>query len=106
MKQFTVPCNDRGHITVVLVLQSCTDPLYIPPGSSNETFVTSSDGTCNIIGIDIDDIDEDVHVIEEGNIAVNRHADTGIKQEEVPNYITFPDIRSEPDEVSYLCVGV
>jgi hypothetical protein len=23
LKVFTVPCNDRGHISVMLVLQSC-----------------------------------------------------------------------------------
>ena len=30
--------------------------------------------------------------------------DIGIKDEEIPEDITFPDIKSEPDEVSYVCV--
>ena len=32
-----------GYINVMLVLQSCTDPLHIPPSSSSETYGTSSD---------------------------------------------------------------
>ena len=30
--------------------------------------------------------------------------DIGIKDEEIPEDITFPDIKSEPGEVSYVCV--
>jgi hypothetical protein len=30
--------------------------------------------------------------------------DIGIKQEEIPGDTTFPDIKSEPDEVSYVCI--
>jgi len=44
---YTIPCYNTGHINVMLVLQSCTDPLQDPPGSSSETFPTSSDGACN-----------------------------------------------------------
>ena len=32
----------------MLVLQSCTDSLQVLPGSSPETFLTSSDGTCHV----------------------------------------------------------
>ena len=32
-----------GSINVILVLQSCTDPLHIPPSSSSDTNGTSSD---------------------------------------------------------------
>ena len=32
-----------GYINVMLVLQSCTDPLHIPPSSSSDTYGTSSD---------------------------------------------------------------
>jgi len=31
------------YINVMLVLQSCTDPLHILPGSSTDTYGTSSD---------------------------------------------------------------
>jgi hypothetical protein len=90
-----------GHINVMLVLQSCTDPLQVLPGSSSETFPTSSDGTYDISNIKVE---EDEDVIEENFIAINKEADIGIKQEEIPEDITFPDIKAEPDEVSYVCI--
>jgi len=84
-----------GHINVMLVLQSCTDPLQVLPGSSSETFPTSSDGTYDISNIKVE---EDEDVIEENFIAINKEADIGIKQEDVP------DIKAEPDVVSYVCI--
>jgi len=87
----------------MLVLQSCTDPLHFLPGSSSETFPTSSDGTCDVSNTAVQ---QNVVVVEEGFMAVNEEAPTGIKQEEIPEDVTFPDIKSEPDEVSYVCVCV
>jgi hypothetical protein len=101
MKVYTIPCYYRGHINICLVLQSCTDSLHILPGSSVESHATSSDGVCNFSNMEVE---EDVDVIEEVFIAVNEEADIGIKQEEIPEDINFPDIKSEPDEVSYVCV--
>ena len=92
-----------GHINVILVLQSCTDPLYILPGSSSEIFPISSDGTYDVGNIKFE---EDVDVIEEIFTAVNKQADIGIKQEEIPEDITFPDIKAEPDDVSYMCLCI
>ena len=92
-----------GHINVILVLQSCTDPLYILPGSSSEIFPISSDGTYDVGNMKVE---EDVDVIEESFIAINKEEDIGIKQEEIPEDITFPDIKAEPDEVSYVCVCI
>ena len=43
MKVYTIPSHDRGHIYVVLVLQSCSDSLHILPISSSDTNATSSD---------------------------------------------------------------
>jgi hypothetical protein len=66
-------------------------------GSSTGTFPTPPDctfGVGNITG------DEDVAVIEESFTAVNKHI---IKQEDIPEDITFPDIKSEPEEVGYVC---
>ena len=103
MKVYIIPCHDRGHINVMLILQSCTDSLHVLPGSSSEAHATSSDGACNFSNIEVE---EDVDVIEEGFIAVNEVADIGIKQEEIPEDINFLDIKSEPDEVSYVCVSV
>ena len=84
----------------MLVLQSNSDPLHILPGSSSETNATS-DGVCNFSNTEVE---EDVDVIEEVFISVNEEVDRGIKQEEIPGDITFPDIKSEPDEVSYVCI--
>ena len=85
----------------MLVLQSCTDSLHILPGSSSETFPTSSDGACNVRNTEAE---EDVVFIEEGFISINEEAAVRIKEEEIPEVINFPDIKSEPDEVSYMSV--
>jgi hypothetical protein len=90
-----------GHINVMLILQSCTDSLHILPGLSGESHATSSDGACNFSNIEVE---EDVDVIEERFIAINKEADIGIKQEEIPEDINFLDIKAEPDEVSCVCV--
>jgi hypothetical protein len=103
MKVYTVPCHDRGCINVMFVLQINTDSLHILTGSPSESHATSSDGVCNFSNMEVE---KDVDVIEEGFIAVNEEADIGIKQEEIPEDINFPDIKAEPDEVSYLCICV
>ena len=103
MKMYTIPCHDRDHINVMLALQSCTDSLQVQPGSSGETFPTSSDGAYNFSNIEVED---DVDVKEEGLLVIKEETDIGIKQEEIPEDITFPDIKSEPDEVSYVCMCV
>jgi hypothetical protein len=101
MKLYTIPCHDRGHINVMLVLQSCTDSLRVLPGSSSETFPASSDGACKFSSVEAE---EDVDEVEEGFIAINDEAVIGIKQEEIPEAITFPDIKSEADVVSYVYI--
>ena len=103
MKEYTIPCHDRGHINVMLVLQSCTDSLRIFPALSIDTFPTSSDGTYDVGNIKVE---ENIGVIEECFISIKKGADTGIKQVEIPEDITFPGIKSEPDEVTYVCVCV
>ena len=90
-----------GHFNVMLVLQSCTDSLRVLPSSSSETFPTSSDGTYDVGNIKVE---EDIDIIEEGFIAINKKVDIGIKQEEIPEDISFPDIKAEPDEVSCVCM--
>jgi hypothetical protein len=84
-----------------MVLQSCTDSLHILPSLSSETFPTSSDCTHDVGNTEVE---EDVHVIEESFIAINEEAYIGIKQEEIPEDITFPDIKTEPDEGGYVCI--
>jgi len=85
----------------MLVLQSSPDSLHILPGSSGESHATSCDGACNCSNIEVE---EDADIIEEGFIAVSDEAVTGIKQEEIPENKNFAGIKSEPDEVSYVCV--
>ena len=87
----------------MLVLQSCTDSLHILPFSSSEKYATPSDGACNSSTIEVE---EEVVVIEECLTAINKEADIGIKQEEIPEDITFSGMKSEPDEVSAMCVYV
>src|SRR5215471_6825606 len=77
----------------MLVLQSCTDSLQVMAGSSTDTIPTSFDGT---YGVGHMEVEENVDVIEE--------ADIDIKQEEFPEDTPFPGIKSEPIEVSYVCV--
>jgi hypothetical protein len=55
-------------------------------GSSADTMPTSSDGTYDVGHMMVENVD----VIEE--------VDIGIKQEEIPEDISFPDIKSEPNE--------
>ena len=101
MKVYTIPCHDRGYINVMLVLQSCSDSLHILPGSSTETNATS-DSVCNFSDIEVEE--DDVVVIEEDFKVIHKEVDVGIKQEEIPGDITFPEIKPEPNEVSYVCV--
>ena len=101
MKVYTIPCHDRGRIYVVVVLQSCTDSLRVLPAASSETFPTPSDGTYDVGNIKFE---EDVDVIEEIFTAIKKEADIDFKQVEIPEEKTFPDIKSEQDEVSYVCI--
>ena len=100
MKVYTIPFHDSGHINVMLVLQSCSDSLHILPSTSSDTNATSG-GVCNLSNTDVE---EDIDVIEEIFMSINEEVERSIKQEEIPRDITFPDIKSEPDEVSYFCL--
>jgi len=100
IKVYTIPCFDRRHIKLILVLQSCTDPLHIPPSSSSHTNAPS-DGVCNFSNIEFE---EDVDGIEEVLMSINEEVDRGVKQEEITGGIIYPDIKPEPDEVSYICI--
>jgi len=91
-----------GHINVMLVLQSCTDSLQFLPGPSSETFPTSSDGTCDVRNTSV----QYTVVVEEGFMVLNEDAPICIKQEKNPEDIFFPDIKTEPNEVSCVCMCV
>ena len=103
VKLCAIPFLDRGHINIILVLQSCTDPLQILPCSSSENYATSFNGAYNSSKVEVEG---DVDVKEEFFTAINKEAGIDIKQEEIPEETTFSGIKSEPDEVSSLCVYV
>jgi hypothetical protein len=101
MKVYTIRCHDRCHINVMLVLQSCADPLHVLPNLPNETFSTSSGCTHNAGSMEGE---ADVDVIEESFIAVNKEADIVVKQEEIPGDVSFFGSKAEPDVGSCVCV--
>jgi hypothetical protein len=96
----TVNIKNR-YSNVVLVLQSNTDSPHILPSLTNETNATS-DGVCNFTNIEAED---NVHITEVFKV-IHEEVDIAIKREEIPGDITFPDIKSEPDEVSYVYMSV
>jgi hypothetical protein len=101
IKLYIIPCHYRGHIHVMVVLQSRTDSLHILPASSGESHATSSGGAHNFSNLEVE---ENVVVVEEVFIAENEEANIGIKQEEIPKDIPFTAIKAEPDEVRYVCL--
>jgi hypothetical protein len=80
---------------VVIQEESCTDPLQYLSSSPSETFPTPSDSTYGVGNIKVE---EDVDVIEESFIVANQEEEIGIKEEEVPGYVTFSDLKSEQNE--------
>jgi hypothetical protein len=91
MKVCAIPCHDRGHINVMLVLQSCTDSLQVMAGSSSETFPTSPDGTLDIGNIKVEELadikeeEEEVNVKTENVIGSEEEECMDIKEEEGAN---------------------
>jgi hypothetical protein len=86
---YTIPCHDRVNISVMLVLQSCTDPLHILPGSSTDTYATSSDCAYHIGNVKDEDNLDMQEVVGEVNVKTEKGIDSeeeecrGIKDEEV-----------------------
>ena len=78
---YTILCHNTGHINVMLVLQSCTDPLQVLPGSSSETFPTSSDGTCDVSNVKVEE-DLDRQGEEEVNMKIQEEECIDIKHED------------------------
>jgi hypothetical protein len=71
----------------MLVLQSCTDPLYIPPGSSSDTYATLSDCAYHVGNVKVEeDLDmqevEKVYVKTEKGIGSEEEECIGIEDEE------------------------
>ena len=69
-----------GYINVMLVLQSCTDPLHILPSSSSDTYGTSSDCAYHVGNMKVEgDLDMQE---EEGEGNVKTEKGRGIEEVE------------------------
>jgi hypothetical protein len=66
-----IPCHDRGYINVMLVLQSSTDPLHIPPGPSSDTYGTSSHCAYYFGNVKVEE-DLDMQEVEEVNVKTEK----------------------------------
>ena len=69
-----------GYINVMLVLQSCSDPLHILTGSSSETNATSSDCAYHFVNVKVEE-DLDMQE-EEGEVNVKTEKDIDSEEEE------------------------
>jgi len=95
MKVCTIPCHDRGHINVMLVLQSCTDSLHILPGLSSDTCATSSDCA---YGFGNMKVEEDLDMQEEEEVNVKAEKGIGSEEEERIGIKDEQGIYSEEEE--------
>ena len=88
MEVCTIPCHDRGYINIMLVLQSCSDPLHIVPGASSDTNAVSSDCAYHVgnmkveVDLDMQVDEEEVNVKTEKGIDSDEEEGVGIKEEE------------------------
>jgi hypothetical protein len=56
----------------MLVLKSSTDPLYIPPGSSSDTYATSFDCAYYVGNVKVED-DLGMQEVEKVHVKTERH---------------------------------
>ena len=70
MEVYTIPCQDRVHINVMVVLQNCTNSVQVMAGSCTETFPTSSDGTFVVSNVKVEE-----------HIAIKEEEDVNVKTE-------------------------
>jgi hypothetical protein len=96
MKVYTIPCPDRGHINVMLVLQSCTESLHIMPGSSSDMCGTSSDCAYDVGNVKVEE-DLDMQE-EEGEVNVKAEKGIGSEEEEGAGIKDEEGIYSEEEE--------
>jgi len=82
MHLYTIPCHDRGHFNIMLVLQSCTDSLQVLPPSSSETFPTSSDCTCDVGNVKVEEELDMQEEEEEVNVKTKEEECIDIKHED------------------------
>ena len=85
----------RGHFNVMLVLQNCTDSLQVLPGSSCETFPSSSDCTYDVGNIKFE---EDMDIKDEEKVNVKAEKGIGSEEEECIDIKDEEGIHSEEEE--------
>ena len=90
MKVYTMPCHDRGHINVMLVLQSCSNSVQILLGSSSETNAALSDCASHVgnmkvegdLDMQVEEEEEEVNVKTEKGVGSEEEECIGIKDED------------------------
>ena len=100
MKMYTIPCHDRCHIIVVLVLQSSSDPLHILPSSSSDTNGTSSDCAYHIGNMNVEEY-VDMQG-EEGEVNVKTEKGVGSEEEDCKIIKDEEGIYSEEEEEEFI----
>jgi len=85
-----------GHVNIMLVLQSCTDSVQVLPGSSCETFPSSSDGPHDVGNTKFE---EDTDIKEEEKVNVKAELGIGSEEEECIDIKDEDGMRSEEEEV-------
>ena len=78
-KVFSIPYQDRGHINIMLVSQSCTDSQQVMAASTKETLPTSFGGAYQVGSLKVE-VDLDMQEEEE---EVNVKPGNGVCSEEV-----------------------
>jgi len=96
MKVYIIPCHDRGHINVVLVLQSSSDPLHILSSVSSDTNAASSDCAYHIDNMKAED-DFEMQG-EEGEVNVKVENVIGSEEEKCISIKDVDAIYSEEEE--------
>ena len=123
VKMCTIPCHDRGHINVTLVLQNCTDSVKVLLGSSSETSKTGCNDACDVSSEKVEGVgmkeekgigseeEKGIGSEEEEGIDIKEKEGTDVKEEmsidikeEIPVELSSPTIKTEQDKVSYKSV--
>jgi hypothetical protein len=87
-----------------LVLQSCTDPLQILPGSSSETCQTGCDDACDVSRIKVEgiNVEEDGTVVkEEMDIGSEKEEGIDVKENELTDVKQLMSVYIKEEEISF-----
>jgi len=99
MKMYTIPFHEIDYIVVMLVLQSSTDSLHIPPGSSSDTYATTSNCAYHIGNMKVEeDLDMQREEEEEEEVNVKAEKRIGSEEEECIGIKDEEGIYSEEEE--------